>query len=106
MPVVKYNDRQGYSWAMLVPEEEKLDYSRGAILGPPDLTSLGLTEQTLKKLHKLLVESNLYNAAQLMGNRKRLVQIIQQLNLDRKLVREITMIYQREYYSNGEMENG
>lgn len=104
MPVVRYTDPNGDVWAMLVPEEEKLDYSRGAVLGPPDLNSLGLAEATRKKLSKLLVDNNLYNAAQLMGNRRFLIQILQQLNLDLKFVREITALYQREYY--GEMDNG
>lgn len=100
MPTVKYTDEQGVMWAALViegtPEKE---YEQGAILGPPDLSPLGLTEEQQKRLHNSLVEEGLYMAPLLTGKRAKLQNILKQIGITVPL-REVISLFQYEYYGD------
>ena len=95
MPIVKYTDDDGLVWMVAVPDGERAEY--GAILGPPDFSPLGLSEEDTKKLHNALIEHGLYNAPQLMGKRAILQRILTELNL-REHLRSLISLFQREYY--------
>ena len=96
---VRYNDDEGLAWVVAVPvgtPEE--DYDQGIILGPPDLTPLGLLTADKVRLHNELVELGLYEAPALMGNRVPLAQLLQRLGLPKTLLRELISLFQQDYY--------
>lgn len=101
MPAVKYTDDSGLMWMVLVPDgTPEKEYDQGAVLGPPDLKPLGLNIRTTKALHNKLVENDLYAAPRLMGKRAVLRKILTELRLDHKLLRQILILYQNDYYGD------
>lgn len=55
MIVVPYEDEQGRNTAMQVPDGLPRDlWHQGIPIGPPDLSSLGLKEETTTRLHNEL----------------------------------------------------
>lgn len=97
--IVKYTDDEGLTWVVSVVEDTaEEDYDQGIVLGPPDLTPLGLPRADFVRLHNKLVEVGLYEAPALMGQRVLLTQLLQQLGLPRTLLRELLSLFQRDYY--------
>lgn len=98
MKVVCYIE-EGYATARAISNDLPDEYAEtGAILGPPDLTSLDISEKALKALSIDLVNNNLYSAPQLMGNRKTLLMLLDKHKIDKQFLREIISIFQQEYY--------
>jgi len=97
--IVKYNDDEGLTWVVGVSEDTlPEDYDQGAVLGPPDLTPLGLPHADFVRLHNKLVELDLYEAPALMGNRVLLAQTLQELGLPKTLLRALISLFQYDYY--------
>lgn len=86
-------DEYGYMFATLVPEDE---CSNGPILGPP--------EGIRKDVHNALAKAGIYNAFDLIGQRKVVLDILRKLNIDRRYAATVTHIYQAQYFSEKEDE--
>lgn len=100
MKTVGYTDSNGYSWYVLVPDDAiREEYDRGIVVGPPDLSELGLDEELLKKLYKRLVDALIVDAPTLLPKRPELVSILNELGIGKARMREIVSIYQRDFYS-------
>lgn len=97
---VVYTDNDGLKWVMEVLEETpKEDWGNtGILLGPPDLTSLGLTKKKRIELQNELVSHNWIQAPDLRGRKRELIQLIKKMNLPNSLVRHVLSIYQYAYY--------
>jgi hypothetical protein len=99
MKTVSYTDGDGYSWLVLVPDDAtREDYDRGIVVGPPDLSELGLEEELLKKLYKRLVDALIIDAPTLLPKRPELIDILNGLGIGKTRMREIVSIYQRDFY--------
>lgn len=99
MAIVKYTDAKGNAKVVEVPNDATPDmYKWGVVLGPPDLTPLGLPKEQLQQLYKLLVDNNLYNAPKLIGKRLLIRQILQQVGIPVEKLNTIIGIYQELYY--------
>lgn len=102
MPVVKYNDDNGFLWAVVVPPNvEKDQWEYGVVIGPPDLSGLGLTKNETKRLHNALVEADLYSVKTVKGNTGELLALLKKLfpkKNGKELVRQIKSVLQQEYF--------
>ena len=106
MPVVVYNDKQGYTYLMRVPDGTlERDYHLGIVLGPPDLSALNLKAPDEKRLRQALVESGLVSAEEIRGSASKLYQVVQ-ITLPKHdtkaVVRGIKAIYQHEFFAVAE----
>lgn len=101
MPDVKYTDNEGLMWIVGVPPNAPEEiYKWGVPVGPPDLSSLGLTKTDRKKLQNALVDAGFVLAPHLVGKRKELKALLKKLELPDSLLREIISLYQRVYYTD------
>lgn len=77
-------------YVVLVPESASEDtWDRGVIVGPADLTPLGLSEETTKRLHKELYARNIITALDAQKRRGELsAAIMAALTLDAERVYE------------------
>ena len=90
MAVIKLcEDENGYLWATALPDHEA-DCEVGPIIGPP--------EGLYKSVHNALVQAEIYNAFDLMGQRPKLLRILANLGIGREYARTVTHIYQRDYF--------
>lgn len=97
--IVVYTDNEHMKWAVVVPEgTPEEDYADGIVLGPPDLSVLGLKDRDYKRLHNALVENNFYEAPQFLNRRSELVALLKKLGLPETLDRSLISLYQVAYY--------
>lgn len=82
-------DAKGYMWATALPDGTE-NCENGPILGPPE----GLR----KTVHNRLAVAGIYNAFDLMGNRKVLLNILRELKIDLSYAKVVTHIYQMQYF--------
>ncbi len=61
-----YEDPDGYMWRVRVPAGAE-DLSMGIVIGPPDLTTLGLPPATQRALHNQLWSRGLLTPSDLRG---------------------------------------
>lgn len=106
MRIVSYTDTEGFTWAVMVPNDLNEDeYYMGIAIGPPDLHELGLSKKDTQALQRELVKAQLINAALIRGSTSKLYQVVQIAlpHYDpKRIVQGIKSIYQRDYYSLGE----
>jgi hypothetical protein len=78
------------------------DYSKGVLIGPPDLSEMELEDKQAKELNNSLVNAGLVEYQDLRGNRIKLIEIIRQVfgNVDniKQIRNTILGIYQKAYY--------
>lgn len=102
MPDVKYVDEQGFAWLKRVKDKTvPTMYRRGITIGPPDLSSLSLEQDELKRLQNALVDAYLVNAELIRGNVTQLHNVIKGAlphKNTRELVKQVKVIYQQEYF--------
>lgn len=93
--IIKYN-KDGLDYMVMVPDGTAQEFWQyGAVLGPPDLGSLGLVAADLKKLHNRLVEYGVYDGQTL--DRRVLRNILKEMNLmDREY--DVLRIFTTEYF--------
>lgn len=82
-------DDDNYLWATALPDDAD-GCDNGPVLGPPE----GLQ----KNVHNRLAEEGIYNAFDLRGNRATLIKILRDLGVDLGYAREVTHIYQKQYF--------
>lgn len=98
MPTLLYTDTiTGYRYAAIVPDERVENPEDYPYCCPPDLSSLGLTENKQRELHNALCDAGLTVAPMLMGKRAILKKILTGLGLP-DISKSILNLYQREYY--------
>lgn len=97
---VVYTDNDGLKWVYLVMEstEEAEWNTTGILIGPPDLSDLGLTKLKRKALQNELVSRGWLQAPDLKHKSNELAQLIKKLNLPNLLRRHILSVYQYAYY--------
>lgn len=83
-------DEDGYLFAVALPDGAE-ECDNGPVLGPP--------EGIRKDVHNRLLEEKIYNASELINNRKKLMKILRDLGVPKSYAREVTHIYQMQYYS-------
>lgn len=83
-------DENGYLWASALPDDT-MECGNWPIIGPPE----GIAN---KELHNGLVKAGFYNAFDVLGQRPKLLKLLDELGLDRSYVRQVVHIYQRDYY--------
>ncbi len=59
---VEHIDEDGLRWRVLVPKSDREHTERGIVIGPPDLTSLGLPDDIHKVLHNALYNRGIIRA--------------------------------------------
>lgn len=75
-----YTNEEGFKEIRRVPDNASyLDYPYGALVGPPDLSELGLTAKKAKELNHALVDANLVSLRLLGGKRIELIRIIERV---------------------------
>lgn len=72
-----YNDEDGLSWVVLVPKGAEDAPERGIVVGPPDLSPLGLPDDVRWRLHQQLFQRGLIEAKDLRGRTRDLVAALQ-----------------------------
>lgn len=95
--IVTYEDKNGKLYVVEVPDdfpEER--YRDGLVLGPPELDDLNVPAYRRKKIHNALAEAGIYNAYQLLGRRRDVRTILEELNLPVTLERDITSIFHKQ----------
>lgn len=104
MAVVKYTNTKGYKQYREVPDNtDESDFGKGILIGPPDLSSVPLSEFKRRQLNNILFSMGLLTYKQLSGNRGRLVtELVKDFKMSKKdaaLIRNwIVSIYQNEEY--------
>lgn len=94
--IVHYTNQQGFKYLVAVPDNTAAEYySHGAIIGPPDLSELGLVAADLQKLHNGLVDIGVYNGDTL--DRAKIRQLLKDLKISLD-ERWITAVFVREYF--------
>lgn len=63
----QFTDDEGKMWAVLVPEDQIDTPELGFIIGPPDVSVLGLPSEISVRLHNQLFTRNLLSKADLRG---------------------------------------
>jgi len=97
--VVKYTDEEGWDWAVAIPEGLDEDwYKTAPIVGPPDLSELGLDKKMLKAIQNGLMAYDIYDGQTIMGRRKQIRDLMQELGLPIEFERQITVIFTRTYF--------
>lgn len=64
---VTYTDDDGRRWAVLVPPGHEDEAALGIVLGPPDLSELGLSVAAHTRLHNELFDRGLITAEDVRG---------------------------------------
>lgn len=88
------------------------DYGTGILVGPPDLTELGLSRKDTKALNHALVDAKFVDYKSLTGRRKDLLSIVKKaLKCTDAKATELRLkvigLYQRSYYLiDGDNDNG
>lgn len=90
-------DENKYLWAIALPDDSE-DCENGPVLGPPE----GLR----KDVHNRLAEEHVLNAFDLMGHRPILMSILRDLGVDSSYAKEVTHIYQKQYFEKRINNNG
>ena len=103
MPFVVYVDRRGFKQIREVAAGTMPnDYHCGVVIGPPDLSTVGLSLMKTKALNNLLVDAMLIEYVDLRGNRPVLMAILKKFVNDKKDLRglrdKVLAIYQQAYY--------
>ena len=100
MALVKYTDDDGYAYLVRVPDGAKpYQYSKGIVLGPPDISQIGLPEEDEKRLRSELVEAQLVSAQTIRGSNQTLHKLVRRVlpkQNTHEIVRWIKHIYQLE----------
>jgi hypothetical protein len=86
MKKIKCTDEDGFIYYMFSLD----DCEAGIIIGPP----FGME----KELHNVLAEAGFIQAPDLMGQRKKLFDILKELGLPKSTIRTVVHIYQKDYY--------
>lgn len=103
---VNYTQTNGFKQVREVPATvtDPKEYVRGALIGPPDLSDLGLSLEQTKKLNNWLVDQGLAEYAAInkpKGYDKVLAGIKNVTgNADKKLMLRLLVIYQ-DYFNGG-----
>ena len=74
------------------------DYHKGVLVGPPDLTPLGLPFSKMVALNNRLVEEGIIEFEDLRGNKHIVRSILRALDIEDGVKRGITSLYQRREY--------
>lgn len=75
--VVDYVDKSGKQYKSVLPEEAPLSHAgRGILIGPPDLTALGLTTDMAVRLHNELVARGLVDYSSVRSHMTEVVSAI------------------------------
>jgi hypothetical protein len=107
MPIQEYTDENGFRYVVEVPPgTDPAQYKRGIRLGPPDLSSLKLSQDVLRELHNGLVEKRLLYAPDIEkpGRMQEVLALLQAVTKNAKdqqvrdLLRSLVSLYQQEYY--------
>ena len=103
METVIYTNAQGLKEVRRVPQGlPPSGYSRGVLVGPPDLSSVGLEMSALVSLNNRLVDLGLITYDDLRGNRADFVRAVKEALGDRQdtayVVKCVLSVYQREAY--------
>lgn len=99
---VDYTDKRGWKQLREVPDGLLTtdDYGKGILIGPPDISSLPLSDERQRLLNNLLCEAGMYDYTGIKGRRRELLDIIQRVNgsRDMELLKQILAIYQHQFY--------
>lgn len=102
--LVTYTQKNGFKQVREVPANltDEKDYSRGILVGPPDLSDLRLPLEKERALNNLLVERNLATFAAAQRNRNQLMDVIKEIYglKDKDKMIELLIIYQN-YFNGG-----
>lgn len=92
---IPYTNKRGFKQIREVPEGG--DGSRGALVGPPDLSDLGLRESELQELNNLLCDAGLVDYESTINSRTKLIEVVQKFtgNRDKAFMIQILVIYQK-----------
>ena len=74
---VDYQDEAGRMWAVLMPNNDNSHPSMGIPIGPPDLSSLGLPEETAVRLHNQLFYRSILTKQDMKRKHKELFAALQ-----------------------------
>lgn len=74
---VDYEDETGKMWAVFMPNDDDSHPSMGIPIGPPDLSSLGLPEETAVRLHNQLFSRGILTKRDLKGRPKEVFAALQ-----------------------------
>lgn len=102
--VVVYTTNQGWLEFRKVPHNlHPADYYKGLLVGPPDLTSLGLSEEDTLALNNALVGAGYADYKSLAGRRLNLLRLVEStLGISEeeavKIRLQIIGLYQKDYY--------
>lgn len=102
--VVIYTNSNGFKELRKVPNGTlPADYSKGILLGPPDLDELAITKKQKLKLNNALVEIGFASYKDIGARRADLIRIIQDVlafnaTQARELRNQVLLIYQKEAY--------
>lgn len=72
-----YTDETGRTWAVLVPVGHPEQAEMGMVIGPPDLSDLGLPEAITVRLHNELHARGLLTGYDLRGREREIVAALQ-----------------------------
>ena len=90
MKIIHCEDENGFLWATVAENEDACDM--GILIGPPEGLPL--------EIHNALVKDGFYTAFDLMGKRRKLLDILGKLKVENKKaeLRNIISIYQSAYW--------
>ncbi len=74
MKIVSYTDKEGRKWAtQLTDDAPDSDASKGLLLGPPSLESLGLPLEIEVRLHNQLFDRELFTVRAVKASRESVI---------------------------------
>lgn len=99
---VDYTDKRGWKQLREVPDGLLTtdDYSKGILVGPPDLSSLPLSGERQRLLNNLLFEAGMYEYPNIKSRRRELLDITRRISgrRDTDLLKQIIALYQHQFY--------
>lgn len=99
---VDYTDKRGWKQLREVPNGLLTtdDYSKGILIGPPDLSSLPLSDKQQRLLNNLLFGAGMYEYPNIKSRRRELLDMIYHISggRDTELLKQIIALYQHQFY--------
>lgn len=102
MAIVTYTNEQGLKKVVEVPYNlvDKTQYRHGILLGPPDLSSIGLNSENTRLLNDALCDLGILDYATMSGRRHQALEAIKTFVFDDQQAKEILgsliALYQQE----------